>query len=113
MITQPILPQASVSLLHPRTVTPYLKPGVKHTSDIAADGESTFIFYSSTDDDVLKVLIEFSVTQDYGSVPLDVEFDRNLKKGLPVIASFWSGKATAGVGQQVPLSRDHYDAGQG
>jgi hypothetical protein len=84
-----------------------LMHGNRHPLTIPAQSSTTLLFYSSEgEDESIDIQIEFTVEQDL-SRDSDTEFERNLKRGLPLTVNYWGEKVTAGVGQQVIIFKNY------
>jgi len=84
-----------------------MKHGYKHPLTISPNGGvGSLLYYSADEEEILKIIIEFTVERTVSTGP-DSEFDRYLKKGLPLNVYYWSDKSTAGLGSQVSLLKDY------
>jgi len=84
-----------------------LMHGNRHPLTIAAQNSATLLFYASEgEDESIQVQIEFTVEQDLNK-DSDSEFEKNLKRGLPLSVNYWGEKVTTGVGQQVIIFKDY------
>jgi len=84
-----------------------LMHGNRHPLTIPAQSSTTLLFYSSEgDDESISIQIEFTVEQDLNR-DSDTEFERNLRRGLPLTVNYWGEKVTAGVGQQAIIFKEY------
>jgi len=84
-----------------------LMHGNRHPLTIAAQNSATLLFYASEgEDESIQVQIEFTVEQDLNK-DSDSEFEKNLKRGLPLTVNYWGERVTTGVGQQVIIFKDY------
>jgi hypothetical protein len=85
-----------------------LMHGNRHPLTIPAQSSNTLLFYSSeeSEDETIQIQIEFTVEQDLNR-DSDTEFERNLRRGLPLTVNYWGEKVTAGIGQQAVVFKDY------
>ena len=83
-----------------------LRAGVKHAITIEPKATSSFIFLSSEDGELIKVIIEVMVAHQHALFTYNA-FELALKKGLNIKAQFFSEKMTAGTGTEVILTNEN------